>query len=334
MRLSEAQFLDRIESLRESAERVQTVRTQLMVPDVHYGIIPGTQRPSLLKPGAELLMSAFECQASTVVTVTNGNGVTEPAMRAIAECTIVDSDGAIIAQGLGEANTHERKHRWRHQAKSCPSCGAAAIGRSKAEYGGGYYCAPKQGGCNAKFKPGSAGAQKIDAQTEGMVENSDPHDLSNTVLKMAKKRALVDGVIAALNCSGMFTQDMESDGASFRAEVLAWVEGLASAPDNLRAALIEARAAIGAETGEHPKLTAPWLLAHPIVAERLMAVTPTDDSIAGTPPIRPTEATGPADHQTEAFQTAAMDHEPLTDNLAGTAAEYETRYEGFDDAPF
>jgi hypothetical protein len=39
----------------------------------------------------------------------------------------------------------------RPPAKKCPSCGVEAVIPSKPEYGGGFVCYAKKGGCNAKF---------------------------------------------------------------------------------------------------------------------------------------------------------------------------------------
>jgi hypothetical protein len=39
--------------------------------------------------------------------------------------------------------------------------------------------------------------------------NQDPFSLVNTLLKMAKKRALIDAVLSATRASGLFTQDIE-----------------------------------------------------------------------------------------------------------------------------
>jgi hypothetical protein len=41
------------------------------------------------------------------------------------------------------------------------------------------------------------------------MENEDPWVLWNTVLKMAKKRALIDATLSATSSSGIFTQDVE-----------------------------------------------------------------------------------------------------------------------------
>jgi len=39
--------------------------------------------------------------------------------------------------------------------QTCPECGQAAIIKGKAEYGGGYLCWKKKGGCGAKFPDGT-----------------------------------------------------------------------------------------------------------------------------------------------------------------------------------
>jgi hypothetical protein len=49
------------------------------------------------------------------------------------------------------------------------------------------------------------------------MENDDPWSLWNTVLKMAKKRALIDATLSATRSSGLFTQDVE--------DLKDWVEG-------------------------------------------------------------------------------------------------------------
>jgi len=47
------------------------------------------------------------------------------------------------------------------------------------------------------------------SQAAGRVENTDLADTYNTVLKMAKKRALVDATLTATAASDIFTQDLE-----------------------------------------------------------------------------------------------------------------------------
>lgn len=45
---------------------------------------------------------------------------------------------------------------------------------------------------------------------EASFQHQDPYTIVNTVLKMAKKRALIDAVLSATRASGLFTQDVEN----------------------------------------------------------------------------------------------------------------------------
>jgi hypothetical protein len=100
----------------------------------------------------------------------------------------------------------ESKYRWRSAARKCPSCGKETIIKGKEEYGGGFVCFGKKGGCGAKFKDDDPA---IIEQPSGKIENTDIADTCNTVIKMSKKRAYVDAVITACAASDIFTQDAE-----------------------------------------------------------------------------------------------------------------------------
>jgi len=78
--------------------------------------------------------------------------------------------------------------------------------KGKAEYGGGWLCFAKKGGCGAKF---DVGDQAIEGQAIGRVPNPDIADVANTILKMADKRALVAAAIMATGYSDYLTQDIE-----------------------------------------------------------------------------------------------------------------------------
>jgi hypothetical protein len=84
----------------------------------------------------------------------------------------------------------------------------------------------------------------ITEQQAGLVANPDIADQVNTVLKIAKKRALVDAVLLAVNASEFFTQDIEDF-------IIQPVADMAS----LRTILKSARELLGAMGGELPKLT-------------------------------------------------------------------------------
>jgi hypothetical protein len=177
-----------------------------MVEGIDYGVIPGTDKPTLLKPGAEKLVDLFSVEPVYEVTTRIEDwdkGLFHYEMRVrLQERT----SGIVRAEGMGSANSREGRYRWRKGERTCPSCGAAAIIKGKEEYGGGFLCFAKRGGCGAKFKDRDPA---ILEQVVGKVENDDIFTLVNTVLKMAKKRTLVDGAIALARCSDIFTQDVE-----------------------------------------------------------------------------------------------------------------------------
>jgi hypothetical protein len=113
-----------------------------------YGIIPGTDKPTLLKPGAEKILmmmglrSEFEIADST-------RDFEKGFFQYQVRCKLFRGD-MLITEGLGACNTRERKYI-----------------------------------------------------------KMDPYTLDNTILKMAKKRALVDAALLVASLSDVFTQDLE-----------------------------------------------------------------------------------------------------------------------------
>lgn len=197
----------------KQAALIQQVMQAVMRDGEHYGVIPGTSREghpgkkSLLKSGAEKLCFTFGLSNRLEIQTDNlPNGHRE--YRII--CNLFDRVGNQRGQGVGSASTMESKHRYRGAAgKPCPKCGTMAAKASKKEYGGGYYCDQKAGGCGWQTKAGTAEAKALDLIAAVRAENQDPADQYNTVLKMAKKRALVDAVLTATAASDIFAQDLE-----------------------------------------------------------------------------------------------------------------------------
>lgn len=192
----------------KQAALIQQVMQAVMRDGEHYGVIPGTQgKKSLLKPGAEKLCFTFGLSNRLEIQVDNLPGGHRE-YRII--CNLFDRAGNARGQGVGSASTMESKHRYRGAAgKPCPKCGAMAAKASKKEWGGGYYCDGKAGGCGWQTKAGTAEAKALDQIAAVRAENQDPADQYNTVLKMAKKRALVDAVLTATAASDIFAQDLE-----------------------------------------------------------------------------------------------------------------------------
>lgn len=205
--LSESDFERRLAELRSGRERVKKIQEALMVLDVDYGLIPGTPKPTLLKPGAEKLCDFYRLAARIETTFVAGDGVTAPPLRYDAVCYLHlgTLDGPVVATGGGTANSWERRYRYRRAELTCPSCGkSGALLKSKRDPE--YFCWSKKGGCGATFPLND---ERISKQALGDVENPDPHELANTLLKMAEKRAHVDATLRATATSGLFTQDAE-----------------------------------------------------------------------------------------------------------------------------
>lgn len=185
-------------------------RSQVLKQDVDYGKIPGTSKDTLLKPGAEKLCTLFGLSASFEIVdrVEDWNGKQhdgEAFFYYLYRCTLSRGE-TNIASSDGSCNSFEKKYRYRTANRKCPTCGAEAIIKGKAEYGGGWLCWKKKDGCGATFKDGD---EAIESQEAGNVPNPDVADLVNTIQKMAQKRALVAAALLAVNASEFFTQDME-----------------------------------------------------------------------------------------------------------------------------
>jgi hypothetical protein len=188
---------------------VEFVRT-VMREGVDYGVIPGTDKPTLLKPGAEKLCTLFGLTSRFEIiravedwTGADHNG--EPFFFYLYRCRLQRGD-MIIAEGDGSANSWEQKYRYREAQRKCPQCGESAIIRGKQEYGGGWVCFRKRGGCGAKFDIEDTA---ITDQPAGRVLNENIADQVNTIQKMAQKRSLIAATLLAVNGSEFFTQDAE-----------------------------------------------------------------------------------------------------------------------------
>lgn len=207
-------------TLAQAAERRNAIvefTRMAMHANVDFGVIPGTDKPTLLKPGAEKLCTQFGLSPcfEPVEVLRDWTGKTtdgEPLFFYEYRCRL-SRDGRVVGEGIGSCNSWEKKYRWRNADRRCPSCGAPAIKKSKfapkntpKNTPPGWYCYAKVGGCGAEF---AANEPAIIEQETGQVANPDVADLVNTISKMAQKRALIAATLIALNASEFFTQDME-----------------------------------------------------------------------------------------------------------------------------
>lgn len=195
-------------SVNQVHNQIQLIQ-QLMKSELregeHYGKIPGCgDKDCLYKSGAEKISMMFKMAPRfKVENVDLGGGHRE--FRIVTELYHIIT-GRFLGEGLGSCSTMESKYRYRNASRICPACSAETIIKGKQEYGGGYICFAKKGGCGAKFKDDEPA---IVNQPQGKTDNPDIADAYNTVLKMGKKRSLVDAVLTVTAASDIFTQDIE-----------------------------------------------------------------------------------------------------------------------------
>ena len=202
---------------------------KVMKEGVDYGKIPGAgDKKVLLKPGAEKITTLFGLSIEfptelqqRVEDWTGENHGGEPFFFYEDTCRL-SKDGVPIAEASGSCNSWEKKYRFRSAELKCPSCGNEKIIKGKAEYGGGWVCWAKKGGCGANFPDDMP---EIINQDTTPVKNEFIFDLVNTFKKMSQKRSLVAATLMAGNVSDHFTQDLDdmegfsnSGGSSASAE--------------------------------------------------------------------------------------------------------------------
>ena len=125
----------------------QLVQSQLK-QNHDYGIIPGTPKPTLLKPGAEKILMLMGLRSEFEI-VDSARDFEKGFFQYQVRSKLYRGD-ILITEGLGAANTKESRYL-----------------------------------------------------------KHDPYSIDNTVLKIAKKRALIDATLLVASLSEVFTQDVE-----------------------------------------------------------------------------------------------------------------------------
>lgn len=175
--------------VKKTLDVVQTFFKEVMVKGEDYGVIPGTDKPALLKPGAEKLCELYG-YAPTMRDKEIARDVESGFYEATVTMALVSrKTGEMVAEGVGSANTHESRYRYRWVFDN-----QIPKGINKADLVSEERKSKKTGKSWTMYR----------------IENADPWSLWNTVLKMAKKRALVDVALSATRSSGLFTQDPEA----------------------------------------------------------------------------------------------------------------------------
>lgn len=197
-------LVSRYDTIKQAAERV-------LKEGVDYGVIPGCEKPSLLKPGAEKLATLFHLHPSFTL-LDKQEDWDRPLFFYRYSCDLHAVDGSFAGQGNGSCNSWEERYRYRQAKPACPECGQETIFRSKhppkddKNAPPGWFCWAKRGGCGANF---AHDAPAVTRQPVGRILNPEPFNLVNTVDKMAQKRAFVAAVLNTTGASEFYTQDLE-----------------------------------------------------------------------------------------------------------------------------
>src|SRR5579859_5382873 len=143
-----------------------------------YGKIPGIDKPSLFQPGADKLSELYGLAPTFPDDRTIRNidwNMNPPLFDYEVTCVLLSRrTGMVVAEGKGSCSSYEAKYRWRDCKRKCPNCQQETIIKGKEEYGGGYLCWTKRGGCGAKFGDGN---KEIEEQKIGRVPNDDIADI-------------------------------------------------------------------------------------------------------------------------------------------------------------
>ena len=215
-----------------------------MVDGKDYGVIPGTDKPTLYKPGAEKVLSLYGL-TTRMECIDKIEDWETGFFFYKHKCQVVwprQGGDVIIYEGIGSANSKEKKYggRWVTEDKLNPAQKALAEagrlpfeGRDKetplfvlekedralwekiksenAEKPGTwktYFKDSKKVDPSTK-KPYQVEWVSLPAVKQYQVPNENIFDQVNTLEKMSQKRALVCAALGATNASDIFTQDVE-----------------------------------------------------------------------------------------------------------------------------
>jgi len=148
-----------------------------------FGKVPGIAKPFLMLPGAQKILSRYLVRPE--YTVTNRVEKWDTGLFNFEVKCVLHSmrDDSILGEGIGSCNSYEEKYRYNWVTKK-------KLGNRRAS--------------GERERTGKYGDY-----TEYKVQRTDLASIHNTILKMAKKRSVIDGSLTLSNASEYFTQDIE-----------------------------------------------------------------------------------------------------------------------------
>jgi hypothetical protein len=165
--------------MQQQVQAIQQVMKAVMKSDSHYGKVPGCgDKLVLLKPGAEKIMMTFRIGIDPYVEDMSTQDCVRYRVRGRMFSIL---DGRTLGYGVGECSSDETKYKWRSAFN------------------------------DAEFEATDPARRRVKQSKYGPTKQirTEIADMANTVLKMAKKRAQIDGVLTVTAASDIFEQDLE-----------------------------------------------------------------------------------------------------------------------------
>lgn len=175
--LATSEVIQRTKQIREIMEKV-------MKPNIHYGIIPGTQKPTLYQPGADILNVTF--RIAPIVALVDDLSDPDSVRYRITVRGEHQVTKETLAEGVGSCSSNEEKYRWRK-----PVCDEE-------------FNETPENQRRQKWRRG----KNNNTWKEKQIRTS-PVDVDNTILKMAVKRAKIAMTLNATAAGDVFGQDLE-----------------------------------------------------------------------------------------------------------------------------
>ena len=178
-----------VKELSAQSLKIHQVLEAVMVEDIHYGVIPGTEKAgkkTLYQAGAEKICATFRLAPKYEI-----DDLSEPhsnLYRYRVKCSLYTiRDGLFVGSAMGEASTAEEKYQWER-----------AVNEKHWE----------------SVDPTRRRIKFLKDETEVLQVQRNCADLANTVLKIACKRAFVSATKGATAASDLLDVDLDEEAVA------------------------------------------------------------------------------------------------------------------------
>lgn len=200
----------------EIVHNIHSLFKEHLIEGVHYGVLPGTDKKMLFKPGAELIAMYFNVRPIYEISIHTFEDLNIEYREFHREYEVIcklmkyvgQNEYLEVGQGIGNCSTLESKYRFRNGE-------AVDTGQVPPK---DYWNVYNQDKAKAKamlpknhiVKKNAAGSYTIH-QLSGKVPNDNIADIWNTVKKMATKRAFVMAIQQFTAASNIFAEPDDPD---------------------------------------------------------------------------------------------------------------------------